>query len=154
MLTVHWQRKQGSSGRGLDIFPISADVHPLEKVASQEGQQVPGSGSLRLPSVQWATEGHVLCWHVSWPPWHVHESQGSPFGVNVSPSMYTLPSKLHAGEIKIEKNKTSTTLSCCGPIPAQRIWGNLVPGPRAIFSHTISKTNCYYSHRLSWEKAH
>ena len=28
------------------------------------------------------------------------------------------------------KNKTNTTPSCSGPIPSQRIWGNLVSGPR------------------------
>ena len=39
------------------------------------------------------------------------------------------------------------------PIPAQRIWGNLVSGLRAVFSHTMPKMGFYYSHRFSWEKA-
>ena len=49
---------------------------------------------------------------------------------------------------------TSTTPSCSGSIPAQRIWSNLVPGHRAVFSHTMPKMDLYYSHRVSWGKVH
>ena len=48
--------------------------------------------------------------------------------------------------------KTSTTPSCSGPIPAQKLRGNSVLG--VIFSHTIPKMDFCYSHRFSWEKLH
>ena len=38
--------------------------------------------------------------------------------------------------------------------PGTKDMGNLVPGPRVIFSHTMPKMDFYYSHRFSWEKAH
>ena len=44
--------------------------------------------------------------------------------------------------------KKSTTPSCNGPIPAQKIQGNSVPG--TVFSHTMPKMDFYYSHRFSW----
>ena len=46
--------------------------------------------------------------------------------------------------------KTSTTLSCSGPIPAQESRGNSRLG--VVFSHTIPKMDFRYSHRFSWEK--
>ena len=45
---------------------------------------------------------------------------------------------------KNEKNKTSTTPSCSGPIPAQKIG--------VVFSHTKPKMDFHYSHCFSWEK--
>ena len=39
-----------------------------------------------------------------------------------------------------------------GPIPAQEIWRNSVPG--AVFSHRMPKMDFYDSHRFSWEKTH
>ena len=42
---------------------------------------------------------------------------------------------------------TSTTPSCSGLIPAQKIWGNAVPG--VVLSHTILKLAFHYSHRFS-----
>ena len=55
-------------------------------------------------------------------------------------------------QIKKTLKKLSTTPSCSGPIPAQKIRGNLVPGPRAVFFHTIPKMDFYYFHPFSWEK--
>ena len=49
-------------------------------------------------------------------------------------------------------NKTSTTPSCSGPIPAQKSRGNSVIG--VVFSHTMSKMKFHYSHRFSLEKTH
>jgi len=52
--------------------------------------------------------------------------------------------------VDLKKDKTSTTPSCSGPIPAQMSRGNSVPG--VIFSHTMPKMDFHYSHRFSWEK--
>ena len=49
-------------------------------------------------------------------------------------------------------NKTSTTPSCSGPIPAQKSWGSSVL--EVVSSHTMPKMNVHYSHRFSWEKTH
>ena len=49
---------------------------------------------------------------------------------------------------KYHTQKTSTTQSCRGPIPAQKSRGNSVPG--VVFSHTMPKMDSRYSHRFSW----
>ena len=38
--------------------------------------------------------------------------------------------------------------------PGTKDRGNLVPGPKAIFSHTMPKMDFYHSHCFIWEKAH
>ena len=50
----------------------------------------------------------------------------------------------------MKKQQTSTTPSCCGPIPAHKSRANSVPG--AIYSHLMFE--CYCFHRFSWEKIH
>ena len=45
---------------------------------------------------------------------------------------------------------TSTTPSCSGPIPAQKLRGNSVLG--VVFSNKMHKMDFHYSHRFSWEK--
>ena len=42
---------------------------------------------------------------------------------------------------------TSTIPSCSGPIPAQKLRGNSVPG--VVFSQTMPKMDFRYSHRFS-----
>ena len=56
-------------------------------------------------------------------------------------------------EEKMEKEKkkeTSTTPSCSGPIPAQKIEGN--SAQVAVFSHLMPKKDFYYFHHFSWGK--
>ena len=51
---------------------------------------------------------------------------------------------------KEKKERTSTTPSCSGPIPAQKSRANSVPGD--IFSHLMFEMYLYHFHRFSWEK--
>ena len=52
-----------------------------------------------------------------------------------------------------KKNKQAQRRAAAGR-SRHKGWGNLVPGPRAVFSHTMFKMDFYYSHRFRLEKAH
>ena len=49
--------------------------------------------------------------------------------------------------IKDRPNKKSTTPSCSGQIPAQKLWTNSVLG--VVFYHTMLKMDFHCSHRFS-----
>ena len=61
-----------------------------------------------------------------------------------------LPFNMNVNERRNENDKnekTSTTLSCSGPIPAQKARGNFVLG--VVFSHTMPKMGFHYTHRFN-----
>ena len=50
------------------------------------------------------------------------------------------------------KKTTSTTPSSRGPIPAQKLLANSIPG--AVFSHLMLEMDFNSVHRFGWEKIH
>ena len=102
-----------------------------------------------------ASRFHIPCWDVFWilkrrccimgsPALYtqtcplVHSSEENKNKIQLLPFWFTLQEN---------KNKTSTTSSCSGPIPAQRSRANLVPG--AIIYHLMFEMIFYYFHFVS-----